>query len=138
MKAAVLEPEFVEYIPEQLDQGRLYVSMKYATVCHSCCCGCGAKVVTPLSPAFWKLSFDGEGVSLYPSIGNWESPCESHYWIKGNRVIWDRPWSRAQIDAGRKKAQREREAHFQLRTAPVPEASRPKVTMLERLRSWLR
>ena len=36
-----------------------------------CCCGCGEEVVTPFSPAQWQMSFDGEAVSLHPSIGNW-------------------------------------------------------------------
>jgi len=34
-------------------------------------------VVTPLSPTGWSLIFDGETVSLYPSIGNWNFPCRS-------------------------------------------------------------
>ena len=33
--------------------------------------------------------FDGRTISLNPSIGNWSYPCRSHYWIKGNRVVWD-------------------------------------------------
>ena len=50
-----LVPEFVDYIPEQLNPGVLYVSMRYATVNHLCCCGCGLEVVTTLSPTDWRL-----------------------------------------------------------------------------------
>ena len=74
MKLAAVEPEFVEFIPAGLTEGKLYVSMLYATTVHLCACGCGNKVVLPLSPAEWQLYFDGESVSLTPSVGNWEYP----------------------------------------------------------------
>ena len=44
--------------------------------------------VTPLDPDEWQLSFDGETVSLYPSIGNYRFPCHSHYFITKNKVRW--------------------------------------------------
>lgn len=83
-----LTPEFVEYIPECPAPGILYVSRRYATAMHLCCCGCGSEVVTPLNPAKWRLTEDGGTVSLHPSVGNWSLPCQSHYWITGNRVRW--------------------------------------------------
>ena len=79
--------EFVQYMPNSINQGVLYVSMQYSLVLHLCACGCSEKVATPLSPDDWNLLFDGETVSLYPSIGNWDFPCESHYWIRRNKVI---------------------------------------------------
>jgi hypothetical protein len=82
-----------------MDEGILYVSMEYATAAHKCCCGCGNDVFTRLSPSDWKLTFDGRTVSLFPSVGNWDFSCQSHYWIKNNRVVWDAKWSRARIDA---------------------------------------
>lgn len=97
----ILSPEFVEFIPEQLQERTLYVAAKYRTVVHLCCCGCGRKVVTPLSPASWKLTFDGVSVSLHPSIGNWNLPCKSHYWIERNRVKWAGTWTASRIEAGR-------------------------------------
>lgn len=48
--------------------------------------------MTPLTPADWKLTFDGETVSLYPSIGNWNFPCRSHYWLTKNRIEWAPGW----------------------------------------------
>jgi len=51
MKAnATLKHEFVEFIPEDLEQGTLYISIRYKTGTHLCCCGCGNIVVTPFSP----------------------------------------------------------------------------------------
>jgi hypothetical protein len=90
--------EFVEFIPEQLAEGVLYVSVEYATAAHGCACGCGNEVFTPLSPTDWKLIFDGESVSLKPSIGNWSFDCQSHYWIEEGRIRWAPRLSRAKID----------------------------------------
>jgi len=79
---------FVHYIPEQLEPGTIYISIDYATAVHICCCGCGEQVVTPFNPTDWKLIFDGETISLYPSIGNWKFKCRSHYWINKNIIEW--------------------------------------------------
>ena len=83
-----LSHKFVKNIPEYIENGIIYISMDYATAIHKCCCGCGEEVVTPFSPTDWNLVFDGETISLYPSIGNWSFPCHSHYWITKNKVEW--------------------------------------------------
>ena len=93
--------EFVKYTPEVMDDGVLYVSIPFRTVLHRCCCGCGSEVVTPLDPRDWTLLFDGKTVSLTPSIGNWSLDCQSHYWIRRNKVVWARQFSKSEIDAGR-------------------------------------
>lgn len=82
-----LVPEFVEVLPMNLEEGKLYISMKYCTAVHLCACGCGERVVTPLQPNGWRLSFDGL-VTLRPSIGNFEYPCMSHYFITDNEIQW--------------------------------------------------
>lgn len=101
-----IRPEFVTFVPQELEPGVVYVSMEYATVLHLCCCGCGNQVVTPLAPARWRLTFDGESISLSPSIGNWSFPCQSHYWITRNQVRWDRVFSDAEIASVRARDQR--------------------------------
>ena len=86
-----LTVEFVKSVPERLADGVLYVSVEFATAVHLCGCGCRNEVVTPLSRRTgWKLLFDGETVSLTPSIGNWSFPCRSHYFITENNVLWAR------------------------------------------------
>jgi len=100
-REVTLRHEFVEFIPEPLEDGVIYISIPYATASHNCCCGCGMKVVTPLSPTDWKLTFDGKTISLNPSIGNWSLPCRSHYWIVQNRVRWAEQWTDKQVQAGR-------------------------------------
>src|SRR5690349_17052399 len=98
-----LSHRFVKNIPEQLEDGILYVSVEYATAIHKCCCGCGEQVVTPLSPTRWKMTFDGKTISLRPSIGNWSFKCRSHYWITENRVEWAPNWTDSEIARNRQK-----------------------------------
>jgi hypothetical protein len=98
----ILKYKFVDNIPEKLDNETIYISIKYRTVVHKCICGCGNEVVTPLSPTDWKLTFNGNSVSLYPSIGNWSFDCKSHYWIIENEVRLDDIWNDKEIELGRK------------------------------------
>jgi hypothetical protein len=99
MQYKQLRHHFVEHIPERLEAGVLYVSMEYATSAHSCCCGCGEEVVTPFTPTDWKITFDGETISLRPSIGNWTLKCRSHYVIERGKVIEAGPWRDEQVEA---------------------------------------
>ena len=96
-----LQHHFVEFVPEELAEGHLYVSLAYGTVVHLCCCGCGEQVVPPLTPKDWQLTYDGESVSLSPSIGNWSFACRSHYWIRRGRVVWARKWTDREVAAAR-------------------------------------
>jgi len=112
MKASHFTPQFVESIPETLEPGVLYVSMSLASVIHLCACGCGQEVITPLSPTDWKLCFDGENVTLDPSIGNWSFQCRSHYWIRGGKVRWSGSWSTEEIADGRAHDRERKEAYY--------------------------
>lgn len=98
MKNTSIRPEFVEIIPNHLEEGVLYICEQYKTVIHKCCCGCGEEVVTPLSPVDWSIRKEGNDVSLSPSIGNWSFACKSHYYISRNKVIWAARFSQWQID----------------------------------------
>lgn len=100
-KPTTLTFKFADAIPAKLEEGKLYISLEYATAVHKCCCGCGKEVVTPLAPTDWKMTYDGETVSLYPSIGNWSFACRSHYWIDRSTVRWASQWTDEQITAGR-------------------------------------
>lgn len=93
--------EFVDEIPEELDEGVLYVSVSYETAAHRCLCGCGSLIVTPFSPTDWRLIFDGDSVSLWPSIGNWSFACQSHYWVWESQVVWAKTMSKNRIERGR-------------------------------------
>ena len=101
MKILAIKPEYVEFIPKALEDGILYISKKYGTASHNCCCGCGTKIVTPLRNTEFSLSDRNGLVSLNHSIGNWNHPCQSHYWIKNNRVIWTGKMTKREIERGR-------------------------------------
>jgi len=90
--------KFVEYMPTKLEDNTLYISIEYDIAKHKCACGCGDEIVTTLSPARWQLIYDGETVSLTPSIGNWNHDCNSHYFIKKDKVIWAGDFSKKQIE----------------------------------------
>jgi len=105
-----IRPEFVEFIPERLESGVLYISKRYATASHLCCCGCGLEVVTPLNAAKWQLTEQDGAVSLRPSVGNWSFPCQSHYWIAGNQVRWAAGMSPERIAAVKARDKRDVEA----------------------------
>jgi hypothetical protein len=118
-----IQPEFVDVIPDRLEEGVLYISIPYATILHRCFCGCGAEIVTPLSPTDWELTYNGKSVSLSPSIGNWSYSCQSHYWIRRNRVHWARRFSARQIAAVR---ERDRQAKLGLSVGDVePTPTKP-------------
>jgi hypothetical protein len=91
-----LTHRYVEFIPKDLDEGVLYISLRFRTASHLCCCGCRGKVVTPLNPAKWHLQDHGGSVSLTPSVGNGAFACRSHYWVRQGRVMWCAPMTNAQ------------------------------------------
>lgn len=101
MSYQCLTHRFVDSVPERLEPGVVYVSIEFTTVIHLCCCGCGKEVVTPLSSSDWKLTFDGESISLHPSIGNWNFSCRSHYWIRKNRPVWAADWTEEEVAEAR-------------------------------------
>jgi len=142
----VLKHEFVEFIPDELKEGTIYVSIRFATATHLCCCGCGNKVVTPLRPTDWKLIFDGKTVSLDPSIGNWSFACKSHYWIVRNKIKWARQWSEEEVRAGRGYDALAKGDYFGTTRAPAgpattagaggPEPAKPKESVWRKLKNW--
>lgn len=113
MRRKRLAHQFVEYVPDKVSDGILYVSLAYNTAVHRCCCGCGNEVVTPISPVDWTLGYDGESVTLKPSIGNYSFECRSHYWITRNRVEWAGLPSQWKIDQDREADRQRRLEYFE-------------------------
>lgn len=104
--------QITETIPEEIEEGILYVSFTYWTTAHKCGCGCGQKVVLRLSPKHWAITLNGESVSMYPSVGNWQLPCRSHYWIEDGRILQAGCWSDEEIMRNRAVTKGKR-THFQ-------------------------
>ena len=71
----------------------------------------------PLARSEWRIVYDGDTVSIRPSIGNWRLPCKSHYLILENRTIWCVSWTAEEISAGRKEDRTERQRDMRRRRA---------------------
>lgn len=92
-----LRPEFVTSFPTPMKHGVMYVSVDYNSCGHLCACGCRQEVITPLSPAQWTVTYDGENVSMRPSIGNWSLPCRSHYVVDRGKVRRARDFTQSEV-----------------------------------------
>ena len=108
----VVRHKFVKSIPRELEDGVIYISVEYGTAVHMCCCGCGERVVMSLTFMDWKMTYDGESITLDPLIGNWEFECGSHYWISRNRVRWSRKFTTEEILEGRELDRRQKRDFF--------------------------
>jgi Family of unknown function (DUF6527) len=127
-----LQHQFVDRVPRALEPGVLYISLEHGTAIHSCFCGCGEEVVTPLTPTDWRMTYDGETVSLHPSIGNWQLRCRSHYVIDRGRVVEAGPWTRKQVAAEQVRDKRAKAAHY----APTTETAAPAPAPAAEVRSF--
>ena len=88
IKVNEFEIQSVRRIPHKLERGVLYVCLDCQVAVHLCACGCGEKTVTPLGLHGWSLNYKDGKLSLNPSIGNFNIPCRSHYYISENKVLW--------------------------------------------------
>lgn len=142
MRSERLEPRFVDAIPEKIEPGYLYVSIRFRTAQHLCACGCDSRIVTPIKPAKYSLSYDGESVSLWPSVGNWQKPCKSHYVIRASRVVWYPEWTDRQIARGRARDEAELRDFYKSRRDPgmPPDSDGDALlgTLRARIAGWFR
>lgn len=139
MSRTAYSHKFVKAFPDKLEEGVLYVSVEFGTAAHLCFCGCGSEVYTKFSPRDWSMRFDGETVSLRPSIGNWSFPCQSHYVLSGGHIEWADRWSRERIEHGRALDRKRKDRHYKGPTpvAPAPvEEQAPRQRLLTRLKTW--
>ncbi|MDD5372925.1 MAG: DUF6527 family protein [Sulfurimonas sp.] len=97
----------------------MYISIEYKTATHLCACGCGNKVMTSITPTGWTLSYNGDNVSLNPSIGSWNLPCKSHYWIRSGQVVWAESWTEEQIVAVQKRDAVDRNRHYKNKKSEI-------------------
>jgi hypothetical protein len=104
-----------KFLPATLTPGILYVSHEFEVAGHLCPCGCGEKVITPLGDIGWQFYKTDGKPSLFPSLGNWELPCRSHYWIIRGKVEWSGLWTTEQIPMGRDAETKGLEQYFSKR-----------------------
>jgi len=121
----------VEYMPAKLEPGILYVSEEFGTAAHLCACGCGIKIRTPLGPTEWAVEETAFGPTLWPSVGNWQHACKSHYMITDGEIIWSRQWSDEEVLAGRRNEEDRRIAYFE--SLPTK-----RLSILQKLWMWIK
>jgi len=107
-----IELRRVQYIPKELEPGVLYVSEEFGAAAHLCACGCGSKVRTPLGPTDWSVEETNSGPTFFPSVGNWQQACQSHYWIRRGEIKWASKWTSEQIAAGRHGEEQRARAYY--------------------------
>ncbi len=121
----------VHYMPNELNPGILYVSEEFSIAIHLCACGCGSKIKTPLGPTEWSVKETKSGPTLWPSVGNWQEACQSHYWITRGKIMWAEKWTPEQIAAGRRHEEERRQAYYDAR-------DRKRSRGFRRLLRWLK
>lgn len=134
MRVDAFDPHYVDFIPAAIEEGVLYISREYETSMHLCACGCGNKVVLPLKPTYWRLKSE-DPVTLDPSVGNWGFPCQSHYFIRKNRVVWSYRMTPAEIEAGRRRDRDQKSKEFDRPTKAQTETPR-RQSIWKRLIKW--
>ena len=58
------------------------------------------------------MTYDGQAISLWPSVGNWTLPCRSHYVVNDAVVIEARSWSDEEIAAERRRDRVAKGRHY--------------------------
>lgn len=79
-----IEPIYVEFIPDILEEKKIYISERFQVSIHNCLCGCGEKTVLPLRDGWTLTKHDNGKISFSPSKGNYQFDCKSHYIITKN------------------------------------------------------
>lgn len=60
---------------------------------HLCPCGCGEPVYLQYGGKGWNITLSINGrelksVTISPSVGCFDFPCKSHYFIRNNKIVW--------------------------------------------------
>lgn len=86
LKTVEVKHVYVDYMPDVLEEGIIYISELCKVSIHNCLCGCGEETVLPLMNGQWTLLKNGDKISFTPSIGNFQFACKSHYIITNNKA----------------------------------------------------
>lgn len=136
-----LKTLFVDEIPEVLEDGILYVCEECHVALHNCACGCGEEVSTPLVRTEYTLSMHDGEASIWPSIGNHDFACRSHYVIRRGEILWAGLMARSEIEYGREKdraLKRPPPPQPVEIPAPAPRADAPKAGPIRAMIDWVK
>lgn len=131
----MMQVHFVNSIPrgDAIQDGHLYISLKYNMTSHRCASGCGQLVPLPLSPSDWSLIYNGDSVSLSPSIGNGILDCHSHYFIQNSQIVWA-----SDISTTQAQQQQISDAELSRRQMAIRIENTKKGSLFKRVAAWLR
>jgi Family of unknown function (DUF6527) len=79
--------------------------------------------MTPLTPTDWKMTFDGETVSLSPSVGNWQLACRSHYIVRRGQIIRAGNWTERQVAAAQARDKATKARYYRTTQQQVADGS---------------
>ncbi|MBN9085187.1 MAG: hypothetical protein J0I16_27055 [Rhizobiales bacterium] len=128
-----LRTVFLAEMPERLEDGILYVSRECCVALHNCACGCGEEVSTPLVSTEYKLTMHDDGASIWPSIGNHDFACASHYVIDRGAIVWASKMTRIAIEPGRQQ-----DRLLKRPLVPLPASEPQPKPSIRSLLNWIR
>jgi len=79
--------ELVGRIPAPMREGVIYHTEEFELAGLLCACGCGHRI-TLLVPDSHQVWEEGGYATIRPSIGVFDAPCKSHYFINAGSVQW--------------------------------------------------
>lgn len=122
----------VYYMPKELFSGILYVSEEFKVAAHLCPCGCGNKIITPITSVNWMYTEYNNAPTLSPSISNWQLPCKSHYWITKGNIVWSYKLSKEEASESWMVEEKIRIASYENRQYSIKNLS-----LFERIKEWI-
>jgi len=91
-KVAVVDS--MSAVPERLG-GTIYIVRRGGIdrrAAFDCPCRCGRKIDLNLVKSgqqpSWSAMMEGDKITLHPSVWLRSDPCQSHFFIRGSRIIW--------------------------------------------------
>ncbi len=80
-------------VPDRVEKTIYVVGATPKWVIFDCPCNKNHRLKVPLMKSVsphWRLTRHGKTVSLSPSLSVADGPCDSHFWLRQNRVEWAR------------------------------------------------
>lgn len=85
----------VERIPANLENGVVFHSEEFELAGFLCPCGCGHRITLLVPDSHQVWSHNGLA-TISPSVGVFDAPCRSHFFIRDGGVDWLSAFSGAQ------------------------------------------
>ena len=141
-------PEFVESFPTPLDAWGLLHLPRVQHLRPPVRLRLWQRGRHPTLPAQWSFTYDGDSISVRPSVGNWSFACKSHYVINKGHVRWARGFfsdeiarnrarDRAALDGPNSNSGEPRDESRADRPRPGQSAGNARRGTLHRLFGWV-